>query len=280
MNKKRALWNRYSTWQEAEARWEDGAFQAAKVKPIKKLTVLPSVPGMTEETAKHLSWKSFKWMITKDEGFQVLRHILKHPLKHGIRYLRSLLGKEPFVRDGDFYYYGVRSEDEFKKELARKDTLFVVGFSYCEKPFECPSGRFTDECIHDPENSVCRQCFIGKAVNTLPEQRTISLFIPTIHYISRKIFEIIEANPMKNIIFLITACEMTLEMFGDYGNMAGVKGIGVRLDGRICNTMKAFELSEQGIKPGLTCVLPHTKQRIFNLLSFWRSQSREAARIS
>ena len=67
------------------------------------------------------------------------------------------------------------------------------------------------------------------------------------------------------MIFLITACELTLEMFGDWGNMAGIRGIGVRLDGRICNTMRAFELSEKGIKPGLTLVLPKTQRRILEL---------------
>ena len=55
-------------------------------------------------------------------------------------------------------------------------------------------------------------------------------------------------------------------MFGDFGNMVGVRGIGVRLDGRICNTMKAFELSEHGIKPGLTVVLDDTQERILNLI--------------
>ena len=48
--------------------------------------------------------------------------------------------------------------------------------------------------------------------------------------------------------------------------MVDIKGIGVRLDGRICNTMKAFEFSERGIKPGLTVVLDRTQERIMDLL--------------
>jgi hypothetical protein len=148
-----------------------------------------------------------------------------------------------------------------------------VGFSYCHKPFECPSGRFTPKCIHDASNPVCRQCFIGKAINALPEKGAIALAIPTVHYIGVKIFEIVHNNPGKQVIFLITACEMTLEMFGDWGNMVGIKGIGVRLDGRICNTMKAFELSEEGIKPGLTVVLEDTKQRILDLIKHRRNST-------
>ena len=56
-------------------------------------------------------------------------------------------------------------------------------------------------------------------------------------------------------------------MFSDWGNMIRAKGIGVRLDGRICNTMRAFKLSEEGIKPGLTVVLDKTKEKILNILS-------------
>jgi hypothetical protein len=79
-------------------------------------------------------------------------------------------------------------------------------------------------------------------------------------------FSIAHNHPDKEVLFLITACEMTLKMFGDLGNMLGCKGIGVRLDGRICNTMRAFALSERGVKPGLTVVLDKTQKRMLSLL--------------
>ncbi len=164
----------------------------------------------------------------------------------------------------------VESFKEFEQLLQSENTLLVVGFSYCHKPFECPSGRFTDQCQADPSNPVCRQCYIGKAVNALPEKECIPLFIPTIHYVAEKILDLIDKYPKKQLIFIITACEMTLEMFGDWGNMAAIRGLGVRLDGRICNTMKAFELSETGIKPGLTVVLDDTKQRVLDFIRLRR----------
>ena len=158
-----------------------------------------------------------------------------------------------------------------KQPSNKKRLLLAVGFSYCQKPHECPSGRFTDQCIADPNNPVCRQCDIGKVVNALP-QKAIPLIIPTVHYIGDQIFNLVHAHPDKQVYFLITACEMTLEMFGDWGNMAGVKGIGVRLDGRICNTMRAFELSEEGIKPGLTLVTESTQQKILDMVKRMRSE--------
>ena len=59
---------------------------------------------------------------------------------------------------------------------------------------------------------------------------------------------------------------MTLKMFADYGNMAGITGVGVELKGRICNTMETFKLSEEGIKPGLTVVMGDTQNEMMSLI--------------
>lgn len=264
------MWDAHATWEQAEKRWDDNAKEAACQHPVKGLSRLPNMPGMTQETAQNLKWKAFKWMLTKDDKLELLRKFLKHPISYGWGLVRSLLAKKPYLRDGDFFLYGVQNVEEFAALIENKEALLVVGFSYCHKPFECPSGRFTDKCVHDLDNPACQQCFIGKCVHALPTVNSIPLFIPTIHYIGGKILDIVEAHPGKEIVFLITACEMTLEMFGDLGNMVGIKGIGVRLDGRICNTMKAFELSEKGIKPGLTVVLEPTQKRILDLIRLRR----------
>jgi hypothetical protein len=266
------LWNQYPNWEEAEEAWDEGAHQAAVTHPVKSLKILPQMPGMTEETKRFFKWKAFKWMVRKDKNWEIAKNVLKHPIKYGFRYFKSLFQSQPFKIDGDFYLYGVDSVSEFESLVKEKNNLFVLGFSYCHKPLECPSGRFTDQCIRDPNNVVCRQCFIGKALHASPED-TIPLIIPTVHYIGNSIFNVVNTNPDKQIIFIITACEMTLKMFGDWGNMVNIKGIGVRLDGRICNTMKAFELSEEGIKPGLTVVLDNTQQRILDLLKLRREKN-------
>jgi hypothetical protein len=253
MNDKLKIWNHSTSWDAAEKAWDE---------------------TMTEDTAKRLKWKSVKYLLTHDPKRIFPRHFFKHPLKYTCRWIKSALKKHSYTRQGDFFLYGVESIEHFQSLLQEEEILLVVGFSYCHKPFECPSGRFSASCIRDPENPVCRQCFIGKTVNAMPLDRgdIHPLFIPTIHYIGEKMFEITQANPDKKVLFLITACEMTLEMFGDWGNMVGARGIGVRLDGRICNTMKAFELSEAGIKPGLTVVLPETQAQILSIIrGLWKT---------
>ncbi|MCE2982373.1 MAG: hypothetical protein LW832_02285 [Parachlamydia sp.] len=259
------LWK--EKFDDAEKSWEEKAKEAARLKPLKKLTVLPEMVGITEETAKGLKWKSLKWMITKDHQFQIFKGFIKHPLRYGWAFIRSAWQTKPYKRDGDFFYYGIDGQEDFRKLAQEAESILILGFSYCHKPFECPSGRFSSACNNDPDDLVCRQCFIGKAMQASTHPRTIPLIIPTIHYIGGKIFDVVHSHPGKRILFMITACEMTLEMFGDWGNMVNIKGIGIRLGGRICNTMRAFELSERGIKPGLTVVLEDTQKRMLELLS-------------
>jgi hypothetical protein len=249
-------------WDQAEQEWELQAREAAQTFPLKGLKTLPRMPGITKETAKRLKWKSLKWMIQKDHSGEIRRGFFKHPLKYGWAFLKSVFHRKPYRREGDFFLYQVHSLRAFETLLQNSEALFVLGFSYCHKPFECPSGRFTSDCVCDLNHLVCQQCFIGKALQAVTPRQTVPLLIPTVHYIGGKIFEIVHQNPGRPIVFLITACEMTLEMFGDWGNMVGIQGIGVRLDGRICNTMDAFKLSEEGIKPGLTVVLKDTQQKI------------------
>lgn len=275
MSDKLKIWDAHSSWDLAEAAWDEKAKIAASKSPLRTPTHLPNIPGITPETARGLKWKSLKYLIQHDKKRVLPRHFIKHPLKYGINLLKSYFKKKSFRREGDLFLYNLTSLAQFEKMIADPTTLLVAGFSYCHKPYECPSGRFNDACIHDASHPVCQQCFIGKAVHALPENNVIPLFIPTIHYIGEKIFEIVDKNPKRTIIFLITACELTLEMFGDWGNMVGIQGIGVRLDGRICNTMKAFELSEIGIKPGLTTVLPETQSQILTLIRLRRSENGE-----
>lgn len=253
------FWDEHSTWQSAETAWDQKAKELQKSHPLKTLSSLPKMAGIAESGIKR---KGLFYLLRHDRKKVFWRHFFRSPFRYAYRLFRSYLKKPCYKRDGDFFLYGISSPEEL---FQNPHSHLLIGFSYCHKPFECPSGRFTDKCIHDPNHPVCRQCFIGKCANAALKEAEL-VWIPTIHYIGEKIFDAIAKYPKKNIRFLITACEMSLEMFGDWGNMVGAQGIGVRLDGRICNTMKAFDLSEKGIKPGLTVVLEDTQKRILKLL--------------
>src|SRR5690348_8202800 len=112
MSEKLKIWN--------PAEWEEGAKRAAATHPIKKLAVLPQMPGIAE---KHLKIKSLIYLLTHDERRIFRRYVFKHPLKYGLRYIASIFRKKSYTRDGDFFLYHVEDVDHFKRLLQEKDTL-------------------------------------------------------------------------------------------------------------------------------------------------------------
>lgn len=271
MATRKHLWDNFKDWDSAEVAWDQNAALLKSKHPLKGIKHWRALPGIRPTTKKHLRFKALNYLVAHDsEG--VLRYFWRKPMRHLAWMIRSYLSKKSFVRDGDFFLYGFKDVKAFQKQLMRDETIFLIGFSYCHKPFECPSGRFTDECVHDSDHPVCGQCFIGKCIHALPANKSIPVVIPTVHYVAKKALEAMNANPGRRVIFMITACELTLEMFGDWGNMIDLRGIGVRLDGQICNTMRAFEASEVGVKPGLAVVLYETQKRMLAIISLWRDK--------
>jgi hypothetical protein len=266
------FWDRHKGWEEAEKTWDENSDSLKASHELRTFKELPkNEPGIRKKTKKNLRWKALKYLLVNDEKKVFPKYFLKKPLTYSVSMIASYLKKNPYQRDDDFFLYGVESITEFKQLLREKNSILVIGFSYCHKPFECPSGRFNDECIHNDKSPICGQCFIGKCMHAMPEKQTVPVVIPTVHDIGEKMFELSDENPGKKILFIITACELTLQMFADWGNMIKIRGVGVRLGGQICNTMHAFEASERGIKPGMTVVLDKTQTRMMELISIRRS---------
>jgi hypothetical protein len=252
--------------------WEERANLAKQHFPLKKPKHHPSQVMIAPSDAKFLKIKALHWMITQDKGWKIAKQFLKHPFKYGFNLFKSLLKKEAFTsQEGDLFLYNTPSLSAFKESLKDQNTFVVIGFSFCQKPFECPSGRFSTKCAQDLNNPVCQQCSIGKIFHllpdTFPQERYKTLSITTVHYIGEEIFKTVHEHKDKKVLFIISACELTLRLFGDLGNMVKIQGIGVRLQGRICNTLKAFALAEEGTKPGLTEIAPETEEKLLSLIN-------------
>lgn len=265
----------HDSWEKFEEKWYENASKAAKIAPLKGASSInPNIPKIATHEKRWLKLKAFFYLIWHDRKCQILRKFFKNPRFIG-RYFLSIFKKQFHIEEGVFVYQ-LRSIHDFYRILNKKNTRFVLGFSYCHKPFECPSGRFTDQCISDQASPVCQQCFIGRSVAYLPKESVDLLIIPTVHYVGEKMLEIKLKYPNKTILFAITACEMTLRMFADWGNAIDICGIGISLEGRICNTMKAFELSEKGIKPGLTWVKSKDEILLLDIIKHWREKKEKA----
>lgn len=254
------FWDTYSSWEEAEKSWDKNVESSELQNSL--------VPSIVDR--RFLRLKALCWALKKDTRFSVLRHIVRRPFTCLYNYLKSIFFLPSYHREEDFFCFGVTSVNEWMECLKKENTILVLGFSYCQKPKKCPSVRFSDQCMADPENSICRQCFIGKCLHTLPGERTVPILITTLNAIGKHMVEAIDRYKGHQVVFLITSCEMAIEMGGDFANMVASKGLAVKLGGRFCNTWRAFQLAEDGIKPGVTALKPSTQKRVLLLLRHWR----------
>ena len=94
----------------------------------------------------------------------------------------------------------------------------------------------------------------------------IFLLIPYIYYISEQLLNISKENKKKELIFIITACQMSIEMYSDLSKLINIKGVSIQLKGQICPNYKSFLLAEKGIKNGLTTLNQKDKNLIMNVL--------------
>jgi predicted transcriptional regulator len=199
--------------------------------------------------------KALKYLISKNKKL-FFKLFIRHPFLYSYRYLKSYLFSKTKKEKGA-YLFGIPSLLEFKKLLKDKNNTLILGFSYCQKPLDCPVSRFSDLC-----NDKCEKCYISKYMN----KKNIYCFpITTVNFLGEKIFDIIKSKP-SNILFIITACNISIKMFKDLSNALNMKGIALPLRGNVCGNFDSFHLAEQGIKPHQTIFLKEYEDLIDELL--------------
>ncbi|MBI5346778.1 MAG: hypothetical protein HZB76_06540 [Chlamydiae bacterium] len=209
--------------------------------------------------------KTFRYLLKVDKERALLKLFLKKPFSNTFNFISSLLKKETYIQSNDLYFFGIKDLKSFKELIVKKESLMVVGFSYCHRPLDCPKTRFSNECLHDNSHPVCKNCFIGSSVNKTPNM--LPIFITDVYTLGKELFKIIYNNPGRKINFLITACPFSLKMFSFCSNMLKINGIGISLKGSICPSFKAFELAEKGFKNGKTEISEEGQKQILDILS-------------
>jgi len=212
-------------------------------------------------------FKGLIYLLKQDKKFKLLRFFIKKPIYHSFNLFRSYLQKKPYIKEEkDLFLFNLKNFEDFQKHLSNKNTLLIMGFSYCMKPKLCPKKRFSPDCIHDLNHSICSTCFIGKCINLMSKE-DIFLIIPDVYYISGNLIDIKKNHPDREIIFLIMTCNLSIHMFSDNANMIKIKGLSIELSGRICVNNKTFMLAEKGIKPGITSLSYKNEDLVFKILN-------------
>lgn len=232
------------------------------MKDDKSQPYIPKIPFITEKTRRGLKIKTILYLLSLKEGRRRFVYFMKSP-KLFRRLARSLFRKKECCQsEGHLRFFGCSSLDDLVSSMDESSFL-VVGVSYCQKPRRCPRGRFNDACSYNEKNEICRACPIPKFQRVCDHV----LIIPTFLYIAEYLCQVVRNHPNQKVYFVISACELSLKMFGDYADILDLKGIGVRLIGRICNTFDAFKLAEKGIKPGVAFIEDETERVMLDVVA-------------
>ncbi|NGX28759.1 MAG: hypothetical protein K940chlam1_00946 [Candidatus Anoxychlamydiales bacterium] len=263
------LSEKFSSFDKIKAHLEKKALDVEQKNPLKRVKSNPKVGYETKNIKKtfFLRLKGILYLIRQDKNLKLFRkYLLKRPFFYSFNLLKSLFRKKNYYTDGNHFFFNLKSFNDLKKCAINKKSLFVFGFSYCMKPIECPKKRFSSDCINDPKNLVCSQCFISKCKN-LMQKDDISLVIPDTYYIGEKLLEIEKKNPNKEIVFVIITCHFAIDMFSDFSNMLNLKGSAIKLGGRVCINYKSFLFAEMGKKPSLTNIEDIDQLKLMEILN-------------
>jgi hypothetical protein len=242
------FWENFSSFESANAAWDKKQASLENILSLKKV--------LFEQKNKlkfsnFIRIKSLFYLIRQDKRLKLLKFFLKKPIINSYNLFRSYLSKEPYIKEKDFFLFNLSNLNELKQLALENSSLFVFGFSYCQKPFECPQKRFSSQCLHDYNNNICSQCFIGKCTNAM-NNKDIFLVITDIYHFAKKILELINKNPNKKIIFIITSCELSVKMFSDFANVLKIKALSIKLTKKVCLNYKSFLTAEKGKKSVIT----------------------------
>lgn len=187
--------------------------------------------------------KSFFYIIKKNP-IPFLKFFIKNPLKSIFKFTTS-----PFMNNyttkNDTHYFGFKDISE----LNLKETILLVSFSYCQKHPSCKV-RFTKNCIN------CQKCSIGTWKTFLNNEN----FKIPVHFsitttalsLAEELIDLIIKHPKKKILFYISACPFSINMFKKFPYILGIQGVASPLSKNTCQDFTSFEKAENGIKPHST----------------------------
>lgn len=185
-----------------------------------------------------LRLKILKYLVYENKDL-FFKYFLKNPLVFTFKYVKSIFIKKRKIEN--LYLFELDSLEIFFNELKNKNTRIVLGFSYCQKSPDC-FDRFSKNC--DPN---CNKCLISSFLS-LPNVDI--LIIPTFRDLALNLLNIYEIN--KKILFIIIACDFSIDLFYNFANLFKIKGIAIPLEKKVCNNLQTFFLAEKGIKKAQT----------------------------
>lgn len=178
--------------------------------------------------------------------------VLKHPLAT----LRGLLAYRSSVLsgslEGPINPLGGISPEVFASKAKGHCLLIAPGF--CQKPLDCPAGRFNHDCAASGPPSLkkpCQDCFIGR-LKALASRLKSHLYIMTsaLEIGEHVLLPSLEEKRFSYILACV--CPYSLHPFVLALEICGLKGYVVTFARGMCRNYADWSRADRGIKPERT----------------------------
>lgn len=223
-------------------------------------TILPVYEEKISGLKKYLTPDAEKLLIKEiiDSSSWNIRNLkrAKETIKHIERKRNSVL-------------IGIKNINELITEISRSPRNFLILLSYCSKPIDCPSKRFSDKCWPRASSNICDNCPF-KDIKLKADKIGCEIYIV---YKTKKMIQkylipafrkFKKAERQKPVI--VTICPLALNKFLEIGVISGFKGIIYQFTEGICRTSEHFDRADEGEKREVTNLHQRNWQEINHIL--------------
>ncbi|MFN4220170.1 MAG: hypothetical protein ACK4GJ_04530 [bacterium] len=227
-------------------------------------------PGFFLMTKYYIRKPTFKylWFLFYKNPLRIITNLFLFVLPVIVKeFLKRL-----FLRNKKIKLYHDISKEEVIEYFSKGEGFLTI--SYCQKPLNCPDGRFSSKCTANHDQ--CKNCFLYE-IKRKSQELGIDFYIVLGDYDS--VWNILKNQFLrrKKGAYVITICNMVLNVIKYLSPLFGFRGYLIPFIKGECKTLAAYELSEFGYKNVQTDISLENKSLLIDILQ--KSIQRKKERI-
>ncbi len=222
-------------------------------------------------------WEFALRSLSRRYGRWFLRKVV---LRHPWQTLKGIFDYRRFLQEGrreEGITHLFWEEEGFLQEITSGGSV-LVGLGFCQKPFECPSGRPNHSCLYlsmldldrgeEWPHPICRECKVAimgrKALLAGANMHIMTSALDIAHDLMIPAIE--EGRFRKAILCL---CPFSVQAITLPLLICGIRGYLIEYSSGNCRDYQEWLLADRGIKEERTTIRSEAYEKILSLLDLW-----------
>jgi len=223
-------------------------------------------------------WEFASKSLSREYGRRFLRKVV---LRHPWRTLKGVFEYRQFLktgkREGGLTHLFWEKEEDFLHQ-ATPDESLLVGLGFCQKPFECPSGRPNHSCLYlslldldqgeEWPHPICRECKVAiTGKKALAAGANMHIMTSALDIAQDVMVPAIEEGRFRKVILCL--CPFSVQAITLPLLICGIRGYLIEYSSGNCRNYQQWLLADRGIKKEMTAFRPEAYEKILSLLDLW-----------